>query len=64
MQRNGLCQFFNMSTTKKDKEFLWLKVLHQIDDVDTKNINKVHLLLKELNKKFFIKERTTKIKSK
>ena len=34
MQRNGLCQFFNMSTTKKDKEFLWLKVLHQIDDVD------------------------------
>ncbi len=51
-----------MGIKKKDKEFLWLKVLHQIEDVDLKEIANVHRLLKELNKNFFIKERNTKIK--
>jgi len=52
-----------MGTKKKDKEFLWLKVLHLIEDVDTKDISKVHKLLKELNKNFFIKERKLKFKN-
>jgi hypothetical protein len=46
-----------MGTTKKDKEFIWLKVLHLIDDTDTKDISKVHKLLKQLNEEFSIKER-------
>lgn len=49
-----------MGTTKKDKEFLWLKVLHLIEDTDTKDISKVHELLNKLNEKFFIKERNEK----
>jgi hypothetical protein len=52
-----------MGTKRKDKEFLWLKVLHQIEDTDIKDITKVHKLLKELNKNFFIKERNTNIKN-
>jgi hypothetical protein len=31
-----------MGTKKKDKEFLWLKVLHSIEDTNTKDISKVH----------------------
>lgn len=53
-----------MNLKKKEKEFLWLKVLHLLEDenlVDNTNVNKV---LKELNKKFFIKERKFKIKKK
>lgn len=50
-----------MGTNKKDKEFLWLKVLHQIEDADTKDISSVHKLLKELNKNFFIRERKLNI---
>ena len=52
-----------MGTSKKDKEFLWLKVLHLIEDTDTKDVGKVHKLLKELNKNFFIKERKLNIKN-
>ena len=52
-----------MGTKKKDKEFLWLKVLHSIEDVDIKDISNVHKLLKELNKNFFIKERKSNIKN-
>lgn len=48
--------FFGMGTKKKDKEFLWLMVLHLIEDADINNGN-VHKLLKELNKQFFIKKR-------
>ena len=55
--------FFDMGTKKKDKEFLWLKVLHSIEDVDIKDISNVHKLLKELNKNFFIKERKSNIKN-
>lgn len=54
---------FIMGTSKKDKEFIWLKVLHLVEDEDTKDISKVHKLLKELNKKFFIKERKQKTKN-
>lgn len=53
-----------MGTKKKDKEFLWLKVLHIIEDVGTKDISNVHKLLKELNKKFYIKERNANKNSK
>lgn len=46
-----------MGTKKKDKEFLWLKVLHLLEDLDDKNITDVHKKLKELNKVFYIRER-------
>lgn len=36
-----------MGVKKVDKEFLWLKALHMIDDVDIKDINETHKLLKE-----------------
>lgn len=44
-------------TKKSEKEFLWLKVLHLIDDNEKINVNK---LCKMLNSKFFIKERKNK----
>jgi hypothetical protein len=41
---------------RENKEFTWLKVLHLLDDMkDEKNVHKV---LRELNKTFFIKERS------
>ena len=46
-----------MGTKKKDKLFTWLKVLHLIEDLDTKNMSNVHKKLEELNKVFYIKER-------
>ena len=49
-----------MKAKKIDKEFLWLKVLHLVDDTDVKDTSKLHKLLKELNKKFSITERKTK----
>ena len=51
-----------MGVKKVDKEFLWLKVLHIIDDkmwpdIKTTDLTETHKLLKELNKVFYIKER-------
>ena len=46
-----------MGTKKIDKELLWLKVLHLLEDLDENNITDVHKKLKELNKVFYIKER-------
>ncbi len=43
-------------TKKKEKEFLWLKVLHIIDDNGDLDKN-VHKLIKTLNKEFYIKDR-------
>lgn len=49
-----------MGTKKKDKEFLWLQVIHLLEDVDLKYPSSLHKKLKELNSKFFIKERERK----
>lgn len=49
-----------MGTKKIDKEFLWLKVLHLIEDEKLIGVSNVHKVLKKLNKNFFIKERKKK----
>ena len=46
-----------MGTKKKDKLFLWLKVLHLIEDLDKKDVSKLNKKLEELNKVFYIRER-------
>jgi hypothetical protein len=45
-----------MGTTKKDKLFTWLKLLHKIEDLGKTNLSDSKTL-KELNKLFYIKER-------
>jgi len=45
-----------MGTTKKDKLWLWLKLLHKIDDLDETNLSDIEKL-KELNKLYYIRER-------
>jgi len=46
-----------MGTKKIDKEFLWLKVLHIIEDLDEDGDKTGREIIKRLNKKFSIKER-------
>jgi hypothetical protein len=45
-----------MGTTKKDKLFTWLKVLHKIEDLNETNLSDSKKL-KELNKLYYIRER-------
>lgn len=47
-----------MGTKKVDKLALWLNVLHIIEDTDTKDTKSVHKILKELNTKYYIKQRS------
>ena len=47
-----------MGTKKVDKLALWLAVLHKLEDTDTKDIKAVHKILKELNTKYYIKQRS------
>jgi len=47
-----------MGTTKRDKEFLWLTVMHLLEDME--NEKSVSKKLKALNDKFYIKKRKLK----
>jgi len=50
-----------MGTTKQDKLFIWLTVLHELEDFDERNKKSVHeniyKKLDHLNKLYYIKKR-------
>ena len=48
-----------MCTSRMDKRFLWLQVIHTIEDVDGMKPENLGPTLRILDGKFFIKKRNT-----
>ena len=46
--------------TKKERSFLWLKIIHTIDDIDLSKISNIHKVIADLDKQYSLKERKFK----
>ena len=47
--------------TKKERSFLWLKIIHTIDDTNLSKVSNIHKVIETLDKQYSLKEKKIKI---